>query len=312
MLNLNKKKRTEIILRSVLKFYKNEFNNIITSSASGWQYFVDYDIKTFTKAIPSNIQNSLNTKDKIEILDNNTMPDVMSYDAKKLIQYLSKFSTAKELYMKLEEILYLKHPVLIEENYKHIKSKIYQHCEFQTNFLFLGGGITSLFFANILKSQLKDNVNIIIFDNRINSKGKRKVFDRNWLTHLDIYNFTAMLDDEINLILNKFVKNNLIGLPLKFLEAILMIFCKEKGINFIFNENLNFSAFDDLDIDFFIDGTGGRINKFYTNNSIINDLDVDYKGNSTNFTFVFPIDLHDLLIYFNLSYKKLFGCIKIK
>ena len=49
-----------------------------------------------------------------------------------------------------------------------------------------------------------------------------------------------MLDDEINLILNKFVKKNLIGLPIKFLEAILMVFCKEKGINFIFSENLNF------------------------------------------------------------------------
>ncbi len=285
MLNLNKKKRTEIILRSILKFYKNEFNNIITSSASGWQYFVDYDIETFTKAIPGNIQNSLNTKDKIEILDNNTIPDVMSYNAKKLIQYLSKFITTKELYMKLDEILYLKHPVLTNENFENIKTTINRHNEFQTNFLFLGGGITSLFLANILKYHLKDKVNIIIFDNRINSKGKRKVFDRNWLTHLDIYNFTAMLDDEINLIFKKFVKNNLIGLPLKFLEAILMIFCKERGINFIFNENINFSSFDDLVIDFIIDGTGGRINKFYTNNSIINDLDIEYKGNPTNYTF---------------------------
>ena len=32
------------------------------------------DINTFTKAIPNNVQNSLNTKDKIEILDNTTMP----------------------------------------------------------------------------------------------------------------------------------------------------------------------------------------------------------------------------------------------
>ena len=231
------------------------------------------------------------------------MPDVMSYDAKNLIQYLSKFST-KELYMKLEEILYLKHPVLTDENYKNIKTKINQHTDFQTNFLFLGGGITSLFLANILKFHLNDKVNIIIFDNRINSKGKRKVFDRNWLTHLDIYNFTAMLDDEINLILNKFVKKNLIGLPIKFLEAILMIFCKEKGINFIFNENLNFSSFDNLDIDFFIDCTGGRINKFYTNNSIINDLDIEYKGNPTNFTFAgIPNKIYSSNIY-NFKLKK--------
>ena len=303
MLNLNKKKRTEIVLRSILKFYKNEFNNIINSSACGWQYFVDYDINTFTKAIPNNVQNSLNTKDKIEILDNTTMPDVMSYDAKNLIQYLSKFST-KELYMKLEEILYLKHPVLTDENYKNIKNKFNQHTDFQTNFVILGGGITSLFLANILKFHLNDKVNIIIFDNRISSIGKRKVFDRNWLTHLDIFNFTAMLDDEINLILNKFVKKNLIGLPIKFLEAILMVFCKEKGINFIFSENLNFSSFDKLDIDFFIDGTGGRINKFYTTNSIINDLDIEYKGNPTNFTFAgIPNKIYSSNIY-NFKLKK--------
>ena len=303
MLNLNKKKRTEIVLRSILKFYKNEFNNIINSSACGWQYFVDYDINTFTKAIPNNVQNSLNTKDKIEILDNTTMPDVMSYDAKNLIQYLSKFST-KELYMKLEEILYLKHPVLTDENYENIKNKFNQHTDFQTNFVILGGGITSLFLANILKFHLNDKVNIIIFDNRISSIGKRKVFDRNWLTHLDIFNFTAMLDDEINLILNKFVKKNLIGLPIKFLEAILMVFCKEKGINFIFSENLNFSSFDKLDIDFFIDGTGGRINKFYTTNSIINDLDIEYKGNPTNFTFAgIPNKIYSSNIY-NFKLKK--------
>ena len=304
MLNLNKKKRTKIVLRSVLKFYKNEFNNIITSSASGWQYFVDYDNKTFTKAIPNNVQNCLNTKDKIEILDNKTIPDVMGYDAKNLIQYLSKFSTTKELYMKLEEILYLKHPVLIDENFNNIKTKINQHSDFQTDFVFLGGGITSLFLANILKFHLKDKVNIIIFDNRINSKGKRKIFDRNWLTHLDIYNFTAMLDDEINLILNKFVKKNLIGLPIKFLEAILMIFCKEKGINFIFSENLNFSSFDDLDIDFLIDATGGRINKLYTNNSKNNDLDIEYKGNQTDFTFAgIPNKIYSSNIY-NFKLKK--------
>ena len=53
----------------------------------------------------------------------------------------------------------------IDENFKNIKTKINQHSEFQTNFLFLGGGITSLFLANILKYHLKDNVNIIIFDN---------------------------------------------------------------------------------------------------------------------------------------------------
>ena len=303
MLNLNKKKRTEIVLRSILKFYKNEFNNIINSSACGWQYFVDYDINTFTTAIPNNVQNSLNTKDKIEILDNTTMPDVMSYDAKNLIQYLSKFST-KELYMKLEEILYLKHPVLTDENYENIKNKFNQHTDFQTNFVILGGGITSLFLANILKFHLNDKVNIIIFDNRISSIGKRKVFDRNWLTHLDIFNFTAMLDDEINLILNKFVKKNLIGLPIKFLEAILMVFCKEKGINFIFSENLNFSFFDKLNIDFFIDGTGGRINKFYTTNSIINDLDIEYKGNPTNFTFAgIPNKIYSSNIY-NFKLKK--------
>ena len=304
MLNINKNKRIEIILRSVLKFYKNEFNNIITSSASGWQYFVDYDIKTLSNTIPIDNQKSLNTTGNIEILDNNTIPDEMGYDTKNLIQYLSNFTTIKELYIKLEEILYLKHPVLIDENFKNIKTKINQHSEFQTNFLFLGGGITSLFFANILKSHLKDNVNIIIFDNRIHSKGKRKVFDRNWLTHLDIYNFTAMLDDEINLILNKFVKNNLIGLPLKFLEAILMIFCKDRGINFIFNENLSFSSFDNLDIDFFIDCTGGRINKFYTNNSIINDLDIEYKGNPTNFAFAgIPNKIYSSNIY-NFKLKK--------
>ena len=39
-----------------------------------------------------------------------------------LIQYLSKFST-KELYMKLEKY-YLKHPVLIDENFKILKLKL--------------------------------------------------------------------------------------------------------------------------------------------------------------------------------------------
>ena len=304
MLNINKKKRNELILRSVLNFYKNEFDNIISTSALGWQYFVDYDNKIFNKAAQSGIPNNLKTKDKIEILNNQTITDVISYDAKKLIQYLSKFTITKELYLKLEKILYLKHPVLINENFKNIKTKINQHSEFQTNFLFLGGGITSLFLSNILKYHLKDNVNIIIFDNRIHSKGKRKVFDRNWLTHLDIHNFLEMLDDEINFILNKFVKNNLIGLPLKFLEAILMIFCKERGINFIFNENLNFSSLDNLDIDFLIDCTGGRINKFYTNNSIINDLDIEYKGNQTNFAFAgIPNKIYSSNIY-NFKLKK--------
>ena len=87
MLNINKNKRNEIILRSVLNFYKNEFDNIISTSALGWQYFADYDSEFLTKAMSSNIQNSLNTKDEIEILSNKTTPDIMSYDAKNLIQY---------------------------------------------------------------------------------------------------------------------------------------------------------------------------------------------------------------------------------
>ena len=81
MLNINKKKRNELILRSVLNFYKNEFDNIISTSALGWQYFVDYDNKIFNKAAQSGIPNNLKTKDKIEILNNQTITDVISYDA---------------------------------------------------------------------------------------------------------------------------------------------------------------------------------------------------------------------------------------
>ena len=136
MLNINKNKRIEIILRTVLKFYKNEFNNIINSSASGWQYFVDYDIKTLSHTIPIDNQKSLNVTDNIEILDNNIIPDEMGYDTKNLIQYLSNFTTIKELYNKLEEILYLKHPVLIDENFKNIKTKINQHRSLDKFFFF--------------------------------------------------------------------------------------------------------------------------------------------------------------------------------
>ena len=81
MLNLNKKK-TEIVLRSVLKFYKNEFNNIITLVLLDGNILSIMTLKLLQKVIPNNVQNSLNTKDKIEILDNKTIPDVMGYDAK--------------------------------------------------------------------------------------------------------------------------------------------------------------------------------------------------------------------------------------
>lgn len=52
------------------------------------------------------------------------------------------------------------------------------------NVAIIGAGPTGLFLASILKSILGTDTNILVLDNRSNSKNIREIFTRNWLTNI--------------------------------------------------------------------------------------------------------------------------------
>ena len=125
------------------------------------------------------------------------------------------------------------------------------------NILTYGSGICGLFFAHTLKQILGDLVNIIIYDNRIKSKGELKPFSRGWLTALDLSYFKST-DESVYSLIKKFTVGDHVGLPLNYLEIILFMFCKSQNINFLFDDEESSKHLLNNNYDLIVDATGGR------------------------------------------------------
>ena len=109
-----------------------------------------------------------------------------------------------------------------------------------------------LYLSNALKHQLRHKINILVLDNHCNERHFKTVFKalaiRSSYEVLDKY-----FDPNIRKLANSFGKDGCIGLPINFIEVLLLISAKELGVNFYFDQNLDFSVLNNSLVDLVFD-----------------------------------------------------------
>ena len=79
--------------------------------------------------------------------------------------------------------------------------------------------------------------------------------------------------------------NKKIGLPINILESILMLSCKEQGVNFFFSSKLDCSKLNNKHIGLFFDCTGGRLKESQYISSEKTELNIELNNQNMNFKY---------------------------
>ena len=110
----------------------------------------------------------------------------------------------------------------------------------RVNIVILGAGCAGLFLANALKLKLGEAVNILVCEKRAYRPGVKKPYSRNWLTNI-------------------------------------LISCKNSGVNFYFNPELDTKFIEGTNSHLIVDATGGNVDHLYSQNTAPKELTVSIK-----------------------------------
>lgn len=262
------------IISEIQEFYLSSKNIFLSKAAKGWFFSLSFD-KYFLEKSPANLGKiKLKTGNKFES-KKLASANCKTIDSKQIILKLNEELSYVRKFNLIKELLISKNPNLINDSFIYTQGNNLKYAQKLTfnaeelNIVIIGGGICGLFFANNLKSSLGSEVNILILDNRSDKKNIRKIFNREWLTHIPSKILQRFTSQNIKDLLGCFGQNGLTGLPINFLESILMLSCKEQGVNFFFSQEIDYSKLDNKLISFFVDASGGRFNldKYSLNNT---------------------------------------------
>lgn len=255
------------IISAVEKFYSNSKSIIVNNAAQGWVYTATVDT-AFMKddfSISDEIKISSGKEDRRRRPVKNSVP---TFSAGQTIDQLNKQKGLVEKFNKLKALIKLEDPNLIDDSFKpDADSDIFtaQERTFKKhglNIVIIGAGVTGLYLANIIKYTLGNDVNVLILDNRSSKQHTREPFDREWLTHIPCEIVQKYTPPNIRELLECFGTDELIGLQINMLETVLMLSCKEQGVNFYFSPKFDYSTLNNKFISFIFDATGGRLTEY--------------------------------------------------
>ncbi|MBT6033190.1 MAG: hypothetical protein HOH19_11475, partial [Kordiimonadaceae bacterium] len=251
------------IISSIEKFYKKSRSALVSIAAKGWFFTASFD-KHFLEQKPFSSDTILPSSKKEDILHLPIIKSEPSLNARQTINYLNTEDRIVEKFNKLKALIKFGDLNLINDSFKQdvdVDILTAQERTFNThrlNIVIIGAGVTGLYFANIIRYTLGNEVNVLVLDNRSNIQNTRKPFNRDWLTHISSHIIQKYTPPNIRELLECFGTNGLIGLPINMLEAVLMLSCKDQGVKFYFSPKLDFLKLNSKSINFFIDATGGR------------------------------------------------------
>ena len=123
--------------------------------------------------------------------------------------------------------------------------------------IIFGAGPCGLYMANILKSHYKEQIEILIIENRISDQHVKKIYSRKWLTNIPSSIFKG--DIKIKEILMVLGKENYIGCHINVFETLLYLSCRKMNVKFLFKNIENLSCLKNQNIDLIFNATGNRL-----------------------------------------------------
>lgn len=248
------------LIEKIENFFINSKKAVINNAAQGWYYSAFFNREFMIERLANANVNSKTKKKTIE--RNEAKITHKFYTATEIINHLNNEKSIPEKLKKLKQLIKNNDQNLISDSFNEKtnpkKASTQTFKEKGLNIAIIGAGVTGLFFANALKNNLGENVNILLFDNRSQKQHIREVYNREWLTHIPSETVQKYTADNIHELLQCFGDGGLIGLQINMLEAILKLSCKELGVYFYYSPKIELNELDHPSIDFFIDATGGR------------------------------------------------------
>ena len=252
------------VLNIIENFYKNSKITIVNNAAQGWVYSTLFD-KDFLEKTPIISKKQVSSSKRDDNHKTTTENQKQSLNPGQVINDLNNEDYIVKKYEKLKGLLQNSDANLTHDSFGLDVTTDFLQAQKQAfendalNIVIIGAGVTGLFLANTLKNTIGNDVNILLVDNRSNKQHTRRPFDRDWLTHIPAESVQKYTPENIKDLLDCFGKNGQIGLPINMLEALLMLSCKELGIQFYFAPEIGYSKLDSEKINFVFDATGGRL-----------------------------------------------------
>lgn len=253
------------IITSIEKFYINSKRIIVGSAAEGWSHAVSAD-KHFIEINPSNAGKTIPSVKNEEIIHKPVINNEPARSAGQTIDYLNEENKIVDKFGKLKALIEYEDLNLINDSFGQDGAVDLYNAQKRTfnnndlNIVIIGGGVIGLYLAVTLKYTLGHEVNILVLDHRSITQHVRKPFNREWLTYIEADIVQKYAPPNIKGLLGCFGVEGFTGLPINLLETVLMLSCKDQGVQFYFAPKLDYSKLNNKSISLFFDATGGRLN----------------------------------------------------
>lgn len=247
------------------QFYKRASKDIASSAIQGWLFAENFD-SVFINRVDSDFKINEKPKSSTRVTNSTSSGDMDFVDASDVLLALNEEQDLDKKYQLIKSLIENQHSSLTRDSFGDrgiftLKDVLWNlSASGKISIVIVGGGVTGLYLACTLKNTLKDAVGILVLDNRSDRRGVRKVFDRNWLTHIPSRSVDKLIPESIRNITSCLGEDGYIGLPLNAIETILMLSCKDQGVKFYFSHELEFLSSNLHNTSLVFDATGGRLN----------------------------------------------------
>ncbi|MDA8741036.1 tetratricopeptide repeat protein, partial [Rhodobacteraceae bacterium] len=279
------------LTKKIQWFYQKKQTSIIQNAFAGWLFFNNFDSLFHTNFSAELKKPSLKLVSKDIACDKTSNPNKIFMESSiQKIQDLNNIVEIKKKFYAIKKIIKDRDPIITHDDFrsKDIKTifpkRRHELDRDPLNILIMGGGVSGLFLSTIMKNKFKQKMNIVVLDNRSDTIGIRKVFDRDWLTHINKNTVNKLVPNNIKNLIECFGKNDKIGLPLNILETILMTSCRAQGVRFYFSPVIDHSSIHTENIDLIFDATGGRFIESDSSDCDSSELKISFEQTILNFS----------------------------
>ena len=286
------------IINVITDCYKEFKLETLKNASQGWFFADSFERELMVKRTDDFFIDKTLSK-KINISHSSIQDKKSLLTARETINFINNLNDIKKKFFMLKKIIETNNSNLTNDSFKENRNIDIFDAQERTfnskkiNIIIIGSGITGLFLANTIKHQLGSLVNILVLDNRSYKINTLKTFDRSWLTYLPSFVLQRFTPSNISKLLECFGMNSKIGLPINIIETILMLSCKDLGVNFYFSPKIDYSKLNNKNITLFFDATGGRIKDNISNLSPQTQLNIKVKNINMNFMHTGIIQLHN-------------------
>ena len=251
-------------------FYTSSRLETLDNAASGWLYNIQFDKKFLIKdgiKINADSINKNAGKPQSFKKESQYQDEYDGFTLNNIVAKLNEIEDVKEKFCRLESLNCSENKILFGDSFSKDKSidlRAVQENLFkedQLNIVIIGAGPCGLYLANALKTKLKNDINILVLDNHCDERHFKKPFSRRWLSHLPMEYFDKYFDPAIRDLAGSFGTDGYIGLPINFIEVLLLISAKKLGVKFYFEQKFDYSFLKNSLISLVFDASGGRVSE---------------------------------------------------